>query len=238
MTRSIHIILACILGVGLAESASAQVQSGPPLRPPTNVRAMDRPDDAGGWILISWEYSSDDAGLGGRVVAYRVERGTSRDGPWRSVEVLGPQKSSTKDKSPALSERGLYNGEPLFSPSGHDVIEKAGVTTDFFPSISCTETTCPGTPCTRNKQFFGLADVGGANYDGQLSVRSAENLPAVGGIAERVVDSSAVPVDASDSGSSALTYAGLAGAVAAGTVAAAAGGWYARRRFAQRRVRF
>ncbi|MCZ6691690.1 MAG: fibronectin type III domain-containing protein [Planctomycetota bacterium] len=117
MTRRFHIILACvacILGVVLAESASAQVQTGPPLRPPTNVRAMDRPDDAGGWILISWEYSSDDAGLGGRVVAYRVERGTSRDGPWREVEVLGPQKRSTKDKSPGLSEGGLYNGEDLF----------------------------------------------------------------------------------------------------------------------------
>ena len=124
-----------------------------------------------------------------------------------------------------------HTPEPLNSPSGHDVVENS-LNTDFFPSISCEESTCPGTPCTRNKAFFGLADVDSTDYNGQLSVRSAENIPAVGGIAlVDITDSPASP--ASDSGSSALTYAGLAGAVAAGTVAAAAGGWYARRRFRQ-----
>ena len=60
----------------------------------------------------------------------------------------------------------------------------------------------------------------------------------VGGIAEVLVDSShstASPADGS--GSSSLLYAALAGAVAAGAFALAIGGWYARRRFRQRRIR-
>ena len=56
--------------------------------------------------------------------------------------------------------------------------------------------------------------------------------PPVGGIA--LVDSSGSPAGpAAGSGSSALPYAALAGAVAAGALALAAGGWYARRRFRQ-----
>ncbi len=54
----------------------------------------------------------------------------------------------------------------------------------------------------------------------------------VGGIAEVLAGGSHSPASASaGSGLSALTYAGLAGAVGAGMLAVAAGGWYARRRF-------
>jgi hypothetical protein len=54
----------------------------------------------------------------------------------------------------------------------------------------------------------------------------------VGGIAEVLAGGSHSPASASaGSGLSALTYAGLAGAVAAVMIAVAAGGWYARRRF-------
>ena len=55
-------------------------------------------------------------------------------------------------------------------------------------------------------------------------------VPPVGGIA--LVDSSPSPASHADgSGSSAGLYAALAGAVAAGAIAIAAGGWYARRRW-------
>ncbi len=55
---------------------------------------------------------------------------------------------------------------------------------------------------------------------------------SVGGIAEVIAGGSVSPASASaGSGSSALTYAGLAGAVAAGMLAVAAGGWYGRRRW-------
>ncbi len=57
---------------------------------------------------------------------------------------------------------------------------------------------------------------------------------SIGGIAEVLAGGPHSPASASGgSGSSALTYAGLTGAVAAGMLVVTAGGWYARRRFRQ-----
>ena len=59
----------------------------------------------------------------------------------------------------------------------------------------------------------------------------------IGGTTELLVHSSDAPASAADSaGSSAPLYAALAGFVAAATLALAGGGWYARRRFLQRRI--
>jgi len=58
---------------------------------------------------------------------------------------------------------------------------------------------------------------------------------AVGGTTELLTDGSAGPgSDGGGSGSSEVSYAALAGGMAAGVLALAAGGWYVRRRFRQR----
>ncbi len=60
-------------------------------------------------------------------------------------------------------------------------------------------------------------------------------LPAIGGTFELLADGSDAPRSAADGSASSFPYALLAGGLAA-AVALEAGGWYARRRFRQRRV--
>ena len=119
-----------------------------------------------------------------------------------------------------------HDANPLTTPAGHTVVENS-LTTDFFAGITCTESTCPGTPCTRSKAFFsGAVDAVAAQ-----EMQPAENPAGVGGIA--LVDRSDSPAGPdAGSGSSVGLYAALA--VAAGALAATSVGWYARRRFRQR----
>jgi len=105
-------------------------------------------------------------------------------------------------------EDWCHTANPLAYPPLHVVIEKPGLTSNFFPGIDC------GPP--RTKGLVVLDD-----GSSRLSVRAAENLSPVGGMAE-------LP-NVSDS--SARNYIALAGLAAAALVALSAGGWYARRRW-------
>jgi hypothetical protein len=105
------------------------------------------------------------------------------------------------------AEDWCHTANPLADPPLHVVIEKSGLTSNFFPGIDC------GPP--RTKGLVVLDD-----GSSRLSVRAAENLNPVGGLAE-------LP-NVSDS--SARNYIALAGLAAAAAVALAASGWYARRR--------
>jgi hypothetical protein len=108
-------------------------------------------------------------------------------------------------------EDWCHTANPLAVPPGQVVIEKPGLTTNFFPGIDC------GPP--RTKGLVVLDD-----GSSRLSVRAAENaaLGPVGGIA-------ALPDVSYSSGRSYVALAGLAAAAAA--VALVASGWYARRRW-------
>ena len=106
-------------------------------------------------------------------------------------------------------EDWCHTANPLAYPPLHVVIEKPGLTSNFFPGIDC------GPP--RTKGLVVLDD-----GSSRLSVKAAENAAPgpVGGIA-------ALP-DVSDS--SGRSYVALAALAAAALVALSAGGWYARRR--------
>lgn len=110
-----------------------------------------------------------------------------------------------------------HTANPLDDPPGQVVIEKSGLTTNFFPGIVCES--------ERTKGVVGLHALSGAEDHAHHDVLAAENAgPAsVGGIAE-------LP-DVSDSAG--RNYVALAGVAAAALVALGAGGWYARRRWAR-----
>lgn len=119
----------------------------------------------------------------------------------------------------AYDEPWCHTANPLAVPAGQVVIEKSGLTSNFFPGIDC------GPP--RTKTLVVLDD-----GSSRLSVRAAENaaLGPVGGIAELAdIAGSASVQSVSSGGPSSLAYAAIAGA-AAGALAIVAGGWYARRR--------
>lgn len=106
-------------------------------------------------------------------------------------------------------EPWCHTANPLDVPPGQEVIEKSGLTSNFFPGIVC------GPPRTKSLVVLD------ALFPAHHTVKSAENpIPPVGGIA-------ALP-DVSDS--SGRSYVALAALAAAAVVALATGGWYARRR--------
>lgn len=106
-------------------------------------------------------------------------------------------------------EDWCHTADPLAAPPGQIVIEKPGLTSNFFPGIDC------GPP--RTKGLVVLDD-----GSSRLSVKAAENpVPPVGGMAE-------LPNVSDSSGRS---YAALAALATAAAIALAASGWYARRRW-------
>jgi hypothetical protein len=131
-------------------------------------------------------------------------------------ETIGPAYFPDVGEDPLLvfavsEEDWCHTANPLAVPPGQVVIEKPGLTTNFFPGIDC------GPP--RTKGLVVLDD-----GSSRLSVRAAEKAAPgpVGGIA-------ALPDVSDSSGRSYVALAGLAAAAAA--VALVASGWYARRRW-------
>jgi len=122
--------------------------------------------------------------------------------------------SSTYIQFEAGNQPWCHTANPLSVPPGQIVIEKPGLTTNFFPGIDC------GPPRTKATVVLDATD-----NVARHSVMAAEKAapPAVGGIAElpAVSDSSEPP------------YAALAGGLAAAVAALMAGAWYARRRFSR-----
>lgn len=55
------------------------------LAPPTSVVAIDRPNDAGGSIIITWDKSIDDGEGKDRVKEYHVSRSISKDGEFELI---------------------------------------------------------------------------------------------------------------------------------------------------------
>jgi hypothetical protein len=73
--------------------------------------------------------------------------------------------------------------------------------------------------------------IDGQNIPIHGEITACLNPLSVGGTVEFFADGSDAPVEGSPSGSSGALYAALAGGIAAGVLAIAAGGWYARRRW-------
>jgi len=120
--------------------------------------------------------------------------------------------SSTYIQFEANSVPWCHTANPLAVPPGQVVVEKPGLTTNFFPGIDC------GPP--RTKALFVL---NATDNVARHSVKAAENA------APRPVGGIAVLPDVSDS--SGRSYIALAALAAAAVVALATGGWYARRRW-------
>lgn len=89
----------------LAREAGGSEVTPPPdsaqlaLSPPSEVRAFDTPNDAGGSITLRWELSADDTGIGGRVTAYEVLRSHSLDTGFESFAFLPAGAATCVDNS-------------------------------------------------------------------------------------------------------------------------------------------
>jgi len=121
----------------------------------------------------------------------------------------------------AIEEPWCHTANPLAVPPGQVVIQKPGLTTNFFPGIIC------GPPRTKTvvELDADLVQCDFAHHNVQAAERAAE--PPVGGVAE-APDGGASALEARASGgSSSAPYAAIAGLAAA--IVLVAGGWYAAR---------
>jgi hypothetical protein len=97
----------------------------PPLSPPTEVRAYDTPDDAGGSITVEWEPSPDDTGPEGRVTGYEILRSESSDSGFESI-VCVPGGTMTCMDNSALNRVEYYYRVRAFSPDAPSADALAG----------------------------------------------------------------------------------------------------------------
>lgn len=71
------------------ESASDAVDTtGIPPAPPVNVQAMDKPNDNGHGIVITWEPSPDEDRAGDGVIGYTLYRSEEKDGDYTEVRTI------------------------------------------------------------------------------------------------------------------------------------------------------
>jgi hypothetical protein len=115
MTKKLFVLLLFVLfGLAVAQEA-VQDTTGPPApAPPTNVGAIDKPNDGGHGLIIKWVLSKDDANGMGNVISYDILRSGSSSGPFvsRGTAVKGVAQFEDMDETEPSAE----NPNPTFMP--------------------------------------------------------------------------------------------------------------------------
>jgi hypothetical protein len=90
---------------------------GPPApRPPTNVRVLDKPNDAGHGLIIRWNLSPDDGAGLDNVTMYEILRSSSPDSEFVSRGILPAGETSFEDSDDQSTKGGETN--PDYMPVG------------------------------------------------------------------------------------------------------------------------
>jgi hypothetical protein len=125
MTKKLFVLFLVVFAFGLASAQeAAQDSTGPPPvdatmapapAPPTNVRVIDRPDDAGHALIIKWDLSKDDH-EGGIVSTYDIMRASSPNGEYvsRFIAVRGIAEYDDMDETEPTKD----NPNPSFMAPG------------------------------------------------------------------------------------------------------------------------
>jgi hypothetical protein len=78
------------------------------VRPPTDLSAVDTPNDNGGSVTLEWERSPDDAGPGSKVTEYRLFRADEAEGEYEEINCLSPGMGRCVDNSVETGEDYYY----------------------------------------------------------------------------------------------------------------------------------
>lgn len=108
----------------LSDALGQSVETSPnrPPQPPTEVRAVDSPNDAGGSITLTWTKSADDGNGENDVIGYEIFRSTLRDSGYEPIAtvILGTtsyEDTSAEDDVAYYYRVAAQDGE-FSSPSG------------------------------------------------------------------------------------------------------------------------
>jgi hypothetical protein len=132
-------------GVAIGQEAVSDTSGQPPPpapAPPTNVRAVDKPNDAGHGLIIKWDLSPDDGSGLNNVDLYEVFRSGAPDGEFisRGVAPKGVTEYEDFDETEPNSE----HANPNFMPAGStwyyrvQAVSDQKVSSEFSPVISGT----------------------------------------------------------------------------------------------------
>jgi hypothetical protein len=100
-STSVLVIAVAVLVAGLGVASAQEEASVPPPAPPTDIVAVDAPNDSGHEILLSWRLSPDE--IRGAVTEYRVLRSTA-GAAFEEIAVISAGGANMRD-------RRLVNGE-------------------------------------------------------------------------------------------------------------------------------
>jgi hypothetical protein len=84
---------------GSARAAPPDTVASAGIRPPSGLVVIDVPNDAGTSLELQWKASPSDAGVGGPLEHYRIERSESPAGPWVAVDSVDAGVTSVEDRT-------------------------------------------------------------------------------------------------------------------------------------------
>ncbi len=131
----IHLVLfSLVLFSSVSGAESDSITAIPALAPPTNVSAIDKPNDGGGSISIRWGLSQDDYD-GGLVSGYKVLRATDSNGIMSSFTEIGDATAGQAEyvDGNVSDDSSYYYQVVAFAQiesngAAHDLIAKSAIT--------------------------------------------------------------------------------------------------------------
>jgi len=124
MKIRIIILMSMVLLLSAVGWAQEPVSSGElpagmaPPAPPSNVKAVDTPNDNGCSITVTWQLSSDDGQGQNDIIGYRVMRADSASGPFTDRGMVPSGETEKKDAGVKDEE------DPAYFPRYHDFYYK------------------------------------------------------------------------------------------------------------------
>ncbi len=147
MTKKLMVSLFLIVflaGLATAQEAIRDTSGSPPVAPatPTNVRVIDRPNDAGHGLIIRWDLSPDDGAGRNDVALYEIFRASTLDGEFisRGVVPKGTREFFDFDETKSSNDHPNPNFMPVGSTWYYRVqsISNDQVRSEFTDVVSGT----------------------------------------------------------------------------------------------------
>ena len=147
------------------------------LAPPSGLVVADVPNDAGRALSLRWRTSSSDAGIGGPVEHYLLQRSESPAGPWVSIDSVDAGVTETQDLSVRRDVEYFYR---VAAGGGSAVVPALSITGPVKATAQWVNTTRYGILVLTAMFFaFVLYYIGSASSGKQQFLRRIPGIDAI-----------------------------------------------------------